>query len=122
MSDVKLSRKWLLLGVLLSTTAIAAGPVSVDGRELPYSQLNNIRNSSVYEEVELRQAALFEAAGAYRTLHGSTTLGGGSRLRLTYSDGTSEVGYIPAVGGTPIPVTGSQCSANGDCGTNLQPK
>lgn len=108
---------YLALALVTSSTAFAQ-VVSINARNEPYSSFPAIRNvTSSTTPVDLRIAALTAAAGAYRAQAPfDERLPAGSRFRMIYSDGSSEIGEVETVSSSlgSVPVPGTQRDASGN--------
>ena len=115
-------RKWLALLLAIFSVGVIAAGIEIRGDMLPYSNLSSA-GTGVSSTTAERINALTQAAGAYRTMHGSSTLPRGSTFGMRYQDGSSERGRVDSVMGTvgSTPIGGSQKCPNYDCGIDTQP-
>jgi hypothetical protein len=108
----------LLLSLGLSGMAMAQS-VTINAGNAPYSSLPILNGTGIGSNVEVREAALSQAAGMYRSQFGimaMSKLKVGERFRMKYQDGTSETAVVvtqtSSFGSVPVP--GTQRDADGN--------
>jgi hypothetical protein len=108
---------------LFSAVAIAAGGISIDCSEAPYSSLPAVQGIGNSDEEALQEAAGVAIAGAYRSLHGASSLPVGTQIEVTWQNGSSEKMLIELVSSTvgvsPIPGTQKAAGVGGGGGGGL---
>jgi hypothetical protein len=104
-------RKGYGLLVLLSVSfvAFAAGIVTINTSNPPYSTQSNVVGTNIYSMVEIRIAAGFQILGAYNTLNSNNRLASGDQFEVKWQDGSTEKYAVStplsSVGTTPVPGT-----------------
>ncbi|MDV9043411.1 hypothetical protein [Stenotrophomonas sp. RAC2] len=105
--------------VFVAFTAIAA-TVSINASSYPYNQVVAAQNMSAFDMAELRHAGLVGLAGMYRAAHGVASLPVGSRIKVTWGDGSVEEAAITCLTGSPcvllLPGTQKPSSGGADGG------
>ncbi|MBH1513328.1 hypothetical protein I5W19_04605 [Stenotrophomonas maltophilia] len=102
--------KWSIAGLVFTAFAAVAATVSINASSYPYNQVAVAQNLSAYEMVELRRAGLVGLAGMYRITHGIASLPVGSRIKVTWGDGSVEEAAVTCLTGSPCvqPLPGTQ--------------
>ncbi len=72
------------------------GGPTLNSNNLPYSQLDSVKNQwiSISDEPELRASQMSAMVGAYRSTHGVTSMPTLSTFKIIYKDGTFECGIV----------------------------
>ena len=81
---------FIFLGLFSSTSWAQTSITIGQGIYAPYGQGTALGSASVYQSAEIRVGALTSAVGAWRATHGSLSWPIGTRVTVTYTDGTSE--------------------------------
>lgn len=112
--------KPLSAGILTLFAIAAYAVVQISAQHSPYRDRPAITNASVTSDESVRQAALLQAWGLYRSINGTSVLGRGSIFKLTYMDGSSENASVLCTIGTGciVIVPGSQQPSSGSGGGN----
>ncbi|WP_230116485.1 hypothetical protein, partial [Stenotrophomonas lactitubi] len=123
MTRVSRRKKWSFFGLIFTTFAVAAATVTINAAAYPYNQVPAAQSLSAFEMAELRIAGLTGLAGMYRITHGLGSLPIGSKIKVTWGDGSVEEGAVVCLAGSVCvkPVPGTQKAASGGGGCLLSP-
>ncbi|MBD3680308.1 hypothetical protein H3005_00355 [Stenotrophomonas sp. Br8] len=118
MTRVSRRKKWSFFGLIFTTFAVAAATVTINAAAYPYNQVPAAQSLSAFEMAELRIAGLTGLAGMYRITHGLGSLPIGSKIKVTWGDGSVEEGAVVCLAGSVCvkPVPGTQKAASGGGG------
>lgn len=110
-------KRWSVAGLSFVAFAVVAATVSINAQAFPYTQVPAARNLSAFELAELRIAGLTGLAGMYRSTHGLTSAPIGTRIKVTWADGSTEEAVVTCMGGSncvqPVPGTQKASSSGG---------
>lgn len=103
-------RKKIFAALLAFVSFVAiAATITINTADTAYRNLSNVQGTNIYTDGEIRAAAGFQLAGAYRAVHGVSQLPQGSQFKVIWQDGSSEkymvVSRYLSAGTTPIPNT-----------------
>ncbi|HGM7286199.1 MULTISPECIES: hypothetical protein [Stenotrophomonas] len=118
MNRISRKMKWSTAGLVFLAFAAIAATVSINASSYPYNQVVAAQNMSAYEMAELRIAGLAGLAGMYRVTHGIASLPVGSRIKVTWGDGSVEEAAVTCLSGIPCvqPLPGTQKPPSGGGG------
>lgn len=118
MTRVSRKKKWSFFGLIFTTFAVVAATVTINAAAYPYNQVPAAQSLSAFEMAELRIAGLTGLAGMYRITHGLGSLPIGSKIKVTWGDGSVEEGAVVCLAGSVCvkPVPGTQKAASGGGG------
>lgn len=118
MKGISTKMKWCTAGLFFLAFAAIAATVSINASSYPYNQVLAAQNMSAYEMMELRVAGLAGLAGMYRVTHGVASLPVGSRIKVTWGDGSVEEAAVTCLAGLPCvqPLPGTQKPPSGGGG------
>ncbi|WP_303638093.1 MULTISPECIES: hypothetical protein [Stenotrophomonas] len=118
MDRVTRRMKWSITALAFVTFAAVAATVSINASAFPYNQVAPAQEMSVYKMAELRVGGLVGLAGMYRITHGLASLPVGSRIKVTWGDGSAEEAAVTCLAGSncvqPLPGTQKPPSDGGD--------
>lgn len=110
------------MATVLSHSALAVmncnGP-AIDARLPPYSGLSAVANQNIgaFDEDVLRGNVMTAVIGAYRGLHGPTSMDPGKTFKMIYKDASKECGVVVnrvgSLGAIPVPDTQRPAPGNG---------
>lgn len=97
----------------LAGAAQAGKDISIDTRDAIYSELPNVKDTTVESDEEIRIAGATQCAATYRTIHGLLTLPTGKVFTIKWQDGSSEKIIVidPLMTTGASPVRGTQQAA-----------
>ncbi|HID8537003.1 MULTISPECIES: hypothetical protein [Stenotrophomonas] len=118
MNRISRKMKWSIASLVFVAFAAIAATVSINASSYPYNQVVAAQEMSAYEMAELRIAGLVGLAGMYRVTHGIASLPVGSRIKVTWGDGSVEEATVTCLGGSPciLPIPGTQKPSSGGGG------
>lgn len=109
-------KRWTLSLLLISFAALAS-IITINASDAPYKDLSNVRDASIHQMGELKDAAAYQIAAAYRLLHGPSTLPTGSVFKVIWLDGSSENFLISSfLSGSTNSIPGTQSAGGGGGG------
>lgn len=120
MTRVSRKKKWSFFGLIFTTFAVVAATVTINAAAYPYNQVPAAQSLSAFEMAELRIAGLTGLAGMYRITHGLGSLPIGSKIKVTWGDGSVEEGAVVCLAGSvcvkPVPGTQKAATSGGGGG------
>lgn len=122
MSRISRKKKWSLVGLTFVAFSVIAATISINAQAFPYNQVPAAQGLSAYEMAELRIAGLTGLAGMYRSTNGLGSAPVGTKIKVTWADGSTEEATVVCLAGSvcvqPIPGTQKPASSgNGGTGS-----
>lgn len=97
-------------GLVFLAFAAVAATVSINASAYPYTKVPAAQDLTAYEMVDLRIAGLTGLVGMYRSTYGIYSLPVGTKIKVTWGDGSVEEALVACLSGTPCvqPIPGTQ--------------
>ncbi|GAB4184375.1 MAG: hypothetical protein Tsb002_07330 [Wenzhouxiangellaceae bacterium] len=99
-----------VLSILLLLASGMAFAATMNANVAPYNTGTSIIGVTVTDTIPVRESALSQAVGMYRTMHGQLSLNPPAIFIMIYQDGSWETGKVTQLVGTitAVPVPGTQ--------------
>lgn len=99
----------LLCSILFSTSVFA---VTIDARQAPYSSIPAVQGVTIGSNEFVRAAGMLALVGAYRSIHGNSSISNPSQVQIVWTDGSKEKAAVTCNVGTPCvaPIPGTEQS------------
>ncbi|HIE5353527.1 TPA: hypothetical protein ACXNP2_000075 [Stenotrophomonas maltophilia] len=110
MSRIYRNRKWGLVGLSLVAFSVVAATISITAEAGMYKKVPSAQGLTAYDLAELRIAGMSGLAGMYRGQHGFASTPIGTRIKVTWGDGSTEEGVVECTTGSScvFPIPGTQ--------------